>query len=468
MPVDPGSFRDPDSRVFLTDEGVFRALSERGREDWRALRSSSVFGELTGSGALVATDELEVAVPDVVPGEWAAVLRHERVPFVSYPYEWTFGMLRDAALLQLETLRRCLDEGLMLKDSSPYNVQWRGAAPVFVDVGSFERLRDGEPWVGYRQFCMLFLYPLMLQAYKGVPFHAWLRGSIDGITPAEFRGLISFRDRFRKGVTPHVVLHSRLERRYARVEGRTVERDVRRAGFSAELIKANVRRLRKLVDRLDWDPGTSAWTGYREDNSYADEDAARKAAFVGAVASARRRGMVWDLGANDGIYSRIAAPHAGAVLAMDADHPTVERLYRRLRSEGTGGAGNILPLVVDVCDPSPDQGWRLTERRRLEVRGAPDLTLALALVHHIAITGNVPLAEVVRWLASLGGELVVEFPTREDPMVRRLLAGKREGLHADYEPELFERLLGDALEVRRREALPSGTRILFHAVPRGA
>jgi ribosomal protein L11 methylase PrmA len=467
MALDPGSFRDPDSRVYLAGDGVYRLLSERGRDDWLALSAAPVFAEATAGGTLVATEAVE---RDAVPGldglPAAAILRHERVPFVSYPYEWTFGMLRDAALLQLDLLARALEDGLILKDSSPYNVQWRGAAPVFIDVGSFERLRPGEPWVGYRQFCMLFLYPLMLTAFRGVPFQPWLRGSLEGIAPTDAARLLSGRDRLRRGVLTNVVLHARLERRYAAVQGREVKRELRGAGFGAELVKANVRKMRKLVDRLRWEPGESAWTAYGEDDGYAAADREAKSAFVREAAGRRPRRLAWDLGANDGDYARIAAD-AGceSVLAMDADHPTVELLYRALREQGER---RILPLVVDVCDPSPALGWRGRERAALLDRGRPELVLCLALVHHLAITRNVPLADVVAWLHALGGELVVEFPTREDPMVQRLLAAKNEGAHGDYELEAFERALGAAFEIRRRETLPSGTRVLFDAAPRSA
>jgi ribosomal protein L11 methylase PrmA len=186
---------------------------------------------------------------------------------------------------------------------------------------------------------------------------------------------------------------------------------------------------------------------------------------VRAAAARRSRRLAWDLGANDGDYARIAVD-AGceSVLAMDADHPTVDLLYRALRDQDER---RILPLVVDVCDPSPGLGWSGLERRPLLDRGRPELVLCLALVHHLAITRNVPLAAVVDWLHGLGGDLVVEFPTREDPMVQRLLAAKNEDAHGDYELERFERLLGEAFEIRRREALPSGTRVLFEASPRG-
>ena len=181
--IESGSFRDPHSRVVEADGAVLRLLSEQGLRDWNALAASELFKEAVAAGKLVGTEvesEDAVDLPDGLVDGAAAVLRHEVVPFVSYPYEWTFAMLKDAALLQLELLRGALDENLILKDSSPYNVQWRGARPLFIDIGSFESLREGEPWVGYRQFCMLFLYPLLLQAYKDIPFQPWLRAGSTG------------------------------------------------------------------------------------------------------------------------------------------------------------------------------------------------------------------------------------------------------------------------------------------------
>lgn len=465
--ADTGSFRDRDGRVVIADGDVFRVLSERGAEDWRALADSSLAERLSGGDGLIGTEEVGAeALPggaeELLPAGVATVLRHERVPFVSYPYEWTFGMLRDAALLQLDLGLEALGAGLTLKDATPYNVQFRGAEPVFIDVGSFERLREGEPWAGYRQFCMLYLNPLLLQAYREVPFQPWLRGSLEGISPGEAARLLRLRDRLRRGVLSHVVLHARLERRYEGREGGDVKQDIKKANFKTELIEANLRGLRKLISRLSWKAGDTAWTGYREDNTYSDADAERKAAFVREAVAAKRPGLVWDMGCNDGAYSRIAAEHADRVVAFDHDHATVEALYRSLREEGNQ---RILPLVADLADPSPGLGWRGRERRPLEDRGRPDLALALALVHHVSITANVPIAELLDWLCGLGGALVVEFPKREDPMVRRLLSGKREGSNADYELGVFERELKRRFTVERREELPSGSRVLYLVRP---
>ena len=456
--AEPGSFRDPDSRVFRDGDTILRALSERGLADWDLLAATRFFAEAQADGTIVHTERLDgVPAPPEFPAG-VATLQHEPMPFVSYPYEWSFSMLRDAALLQLGLLRGALAEDMIPKDSSPYNVQWRGSSPVFIDVGSFERLPEGEPWAGYRQFCCLFLSPLMVQAYAGLPFQPWLRGSLEGIEPAEARAVLRGRRSFRRGVMTHVALHARLERRESARDTRT---EVKRAGFRKELIDANATRLEKLVGKLDWGAPDTAWSGYAERSHYEPDELERKDSFVREACAAGEWDLAWDLGCNDGRYSRIAAEHARYVVAVDGDHATAEALYRQLRDEG---ARTILPLVMDLADPSPARGWRGLERTRLEERGKPDIVLCLALIHHLSISANVPLAEVVAWLASLGGVVVVEFAHRDDPMVERLLSRKKDDAHPDYSAENFERVLAESFEIARREELASRT--LFEARPR--
>jgi SAM-dependent methyltransferase len=459
--VDAGSFRDPDGRVVVGAGGVHRLLGPQGREDWRALAASPLWRALQDEGVVVATEEVEAdEVPDVLPSGVAGVLRHERVPFVSYPYEWPFSMLKDAALLQLRLNRRALAAGFTLKDATPYNVQWRGATPVFIDVGSFERLRPGEPWAGYRQFCMLYLYPLMLQAYRGLPYHAALRGSLEGITPDAARTVLATPGaRLRKGVLSNVVLHARLEARYAAADGRSVRQELRRAGFGEQVLDATLGKLETLVAGLEWRPGETAWTAYGR-GAYDAEAAARKEGFVREAAARRRAGRVWDVGCNDGTYARIAAESADHVIALDADHATVEALYLRLRDEGRE---DILPLVMDVTDPSPDRGWRGRERASLERRGTPDLALFLAVVHHLCIAGNVPVRELVDWMRGLDARIVVEVPDREDPMAQRLLGGKREGANPDYDGATFEQALAERFRIERAERV--ATRTLYELSP---
>lgn len=463
---DPGSFRDRASRV-LTDGGrIYRGLAAAGRADWDALAATKAWSRWIESGRVVATevaDPTELSDPALAE-PWELLLRHERVPFLSWVFEWPFAMLKDAALLQLELMRDALAADLILKDATPYNVQWRGARPVFIDVGSFTRLRPGEPWAGYRQFCELYLYPLMLAAYKGVDVRAWLRGDLDGIAPRDAQALFSWRDRLRPGVLTHVVLHALLADRYADTK-QDVKKDLKDAGFHKELVQANVKRLTKLVTRLEPRARRSEWSDYAESHSYDDENHARKVSFVRRVASERPREQVWDLGANTGEYSRIAAESAELVVAMDGDALAVDRLYRALRDGPDEPRQRILPLVMNLQNPSAGTGWRGVERAALVERGRPDLVLALALIHHMTIGAHVPVPSFVEWLAEVlepGGDLVIEFVTKADPMVRKLLRNK-DDLYDDYEVDVFERELGRRFEIAARETLAGETRRLYHA-----
>jgi hypothetical protein len=461
-----GSFRDWEGRVFTADGRVLRALTSTGIADWEALSASDFFRRYTESGALVQTwpadegavEEVRRADP---AAEWAGVLRHERLPFVSYPYEWPYSMLKTAALLQLELTSSALAESLMLKDATPYNVQWRGSQPVFIDVGSFERAREGEPWAAYRQFCTLYLFPLLLEAHRGVPFQPWLRGSVDGISPADFRALFRRTDALRAGMLRHVFLHAQLEHRYE-ARGGEVRQELRSAGFDRRIVEANLAGLTKLVSRLRSRVAESAWQDYERTCTYTDEDTSAKEEFVRHVVLERRRTLVWDLGCNDGRYSRIASQGADFTVAIDSDRAVVDALYRELQKDGDR---TILPLVVDLADPSPAIGWRNRERLTLSERGTPDLALCLALVHHLSITRNVPLRELVDWLRGLDCELVIEFPSREDPMVQRLLSAKRGDAHPDYDRETFEDVLGGSFEIADSQELPSRTRTLYFARP---
>ncbi len=304
----------------------------------------------------------------------------------------------------------------------------------------------------------MFLYPLVLQARKDIPFHPWLRGNIEGLSPGEFVKFLTLRDLFRRGMLTHGYLHAKVESKYARTT-RDVRSDLRSAGFHVELIKANVKNLRSLIAGLLWKRHESTWADYAEDNSYSDDDSQAKLGFVRDVCSAGRRDWVWDLGCNTGAFSRIAADSGARVVAIDSDHLSIERLYQRLKSENSPA---ILPLVGDLANPSPALGWRHAERKTLPERGKPDLVLALALIHHVVISANIPMEEFLRWLADLGADLVIEFVSKEDVMVKELLRNRLDQ-YPDYELQSFERMLGRHFKVQNRRELRSGTRFLFYA-----
>jgi len=457
--VDSGSFRDRDGRVYRVGPRILRGLSSGAVADFEKLRSTTFYRRNIEQGRLVASDLLE---PDQVPlpaedkERWAAFIEHERIPVISYPYEWTFGMLKDAALLQLDLVEAAILEDMTLKDATPYNIQFAQGRPIFIDILSFETLQPGTPWAGYRQFCEMFLFPLMLQSYKGIAFQPLLRGSIDGVSVQTAARLFGFRDRFRSGVLSHVWLQSKLDRRYGSTQ-QDVRTDLKSAGFNKELILANVRKLRKLADGLQWRGEGSEWGAYEAFHNYSESDHSLKEAFVDECLSASGAACVWDIGCNTGQFSKIAARHADQVLAMDLDHFAVERLYREIRA---GDTANILTLVQNVADPSPNWGWRNRERSDLGTRAKPDLVLCLALIHHVVISANVPLDEFIAWLADLSRQLVIEYVSRRDDKVRTLLRNK-EDKYSDYSRERLEQALQRHFAIRRQQTLESGNRFLY-------
>ena len=441
---------------------MYRVLDAQASSDWQRLAGSRLFQKNVASGRLIATvpAEPEEAASIEMSG-WDALVRHERVEVISYPYEWTFGMLQDAALLQLELLLEGLEENLIVRDSTPYNVQWRGVRPVFIDTPSFGELDPGSPWLGYRQFCQLFLNPLMLQAYLGVPFQPWLRGNLDGIDPEVFRKLFRLTDVLRPGVLAHVFLQSSLESSESR-PSEALRQEMREAGMHKQLILAVLKKLHKLVSGLTWKPARSRWSGYTEQRGYADADLTMKETFVRQACRRQPVKTCWDVGANDGRFSLIAAETAQNVLALDSDLLVLERLYGHLKESKVQ---NILPLYFNFADPSPGLGWRRSERRPLSDRSQPELILCLAVFHHLVITANIPLEDLLDYLHSLGCRLVVEFVTRDDAMVKALLSAKDDPF-LDYDLACFERGIASRFDVAERQALPSGTRILFALTPK--
>ncbi len=469
LEAESSSFRDRSSQVFRNDRRILRALDERSADFYRQLAQTRFFQKGQQDGSIVATETADDAISRQILSaspdrQWCLALEHETIPFVSYPYEWSFSMLREAALLHLRLLREALSEGWILKDSSAYNIQWLGTRPVFIDVPSFEPYRDGDPWIGYTQFCELFLYPLMLEAYRAIPLQRLLRARVDGVEPGVCNRLLGLRDRLRPGVFSHVYLQSRLQESLAaRPDG--MRRTVERAGFGKQLIESNVDRLLRLVARLAPRRAPSAWTSYSETCTYEQADRDAKHHFVSRAAEAIAPGMIWDLGCNDATFTRVAAKHGDYAVAVDFDPAVVDRVFAELRQAPTEST-RVLPLTMDLADPSPAQGWRSRERVPFEQRGRADLLLALALIHHLVLTRNLPLAQVIEWLTSQTDALVLEFVDKSDPMARRLLANK-DDQDPDYTLERCRSLLEEHFEISHEEPLASGTRHLFLARRRG-
>lgn len=451
----PGSFRDPAGHVFEVDGRLLRTITPGHAATWDAVVASGLLDDLMSRGLLVRHDELD---PARAPEPAHALLAPERVPFVSHPYEWAPAQLRAAAMLTLDVAEAALEHGMVLRDASAYNVQFRGTDPVFIDTLSFAPRVPDEPWVAYGQFCRHFLAPLALQVHTDVRLADLLRTNLDGVPLDLTSSLLPWHTRLRPGLLTHLHAHaSATATRQADADGDGTRRT---AKFSDMAMRGLVQSLRKAVLRLEWDRGRTTWGDYyAEADHYTDTAMQDKLAAVGSMLDRTSPSVVWDLGANTGRFSRLAAERGATTVALDIDHGAVESGFRALR-EDPPGPGTVLPLRYDLANPSPGIGWAGRERQDLRDRGPADVVLALALVHHLAIGNNVPLTMVADHLAELGRHAVVEWVPKDDPKVRVLLA-TREDVFADYTEDGFRAAFQRRFDTVDEHAVADTGRVLF-------
>jgi hypothetical protein len=444
------SFRDPAGFVFERGGTLLRQVNLEYRQHYELLESSGLLRALWDQGLLVPHEVVDE--PPADPGSAWRVLRPQRVELVSYPWEWSFSQLRDAALATLRIQELALAHGMSLKDASALNLQLVDGRPVFIDTLSFEALREGAPWVAYRQFCRHFLAPLALVAHVDWRLAALSRLHVDGVPLDLASGLLPWTSHLSFGLSVHLHLHARLERRSAGAAG-----GVRPARVSRESLAGLVQSLASACAGLRWRPPSTEWGDYRPEGSYSGEALAAKKAAVSALLGRARPRTVWDLGANAGEFSRLAAGLGARVVAFDADPVAVEASWQAARDRADG---RVLPLLMDLTNPSGDQGWAHREHRSLQSRGPADLVMALALVHHLALGYHVPLPAFAAWLASLGRRALVEFVPREDPRAAQLLA-TRPGAFPGYHQTGFEEALAGPFEVEERRSLEGSGRVLY-------
>lgn len=446
-----GSFRDPSGFVFENGGVLYRRVNPQYQPHYDTLTASGLLTELTDAGLLVSHEE-------VGAGPWQdgayKVLRPTRVPFISYPFEWSFSQLRDAALLTLDVQRRALARGMTLKDATAYNVQFLRGRPILIDTLSFETYEEGTPWVAYRQFCQHFLAPLSLMARRDARFGQLSRVFMDG-TPLDLASaLLPRRSWLSPGALMHLHLHALAQRRYS---GNGAGATSRQAHVKPHALRALIESLRSAVAGLRWTPDGTEWADYYSDTNYTAEASADKQRLVEAFIDRVRPSTLWDLGANTGRFSRLASRRGILTIAFDLDAAAVEKNYRDCVASGNQ---HELPLVLDLTNPSPAFGWAGNERFALHQRGPADLVQALAIVHHLAISNNVPFTKIAEYFARLGRALVIEFVPKSDSQVRRLLAS-RVDVFDDYTRPAFESAFARYFDLESVADIRGSDRVLY-------
>lgn len=443
------SFRDPSGFVYRDSDGtLLRQVNPVYRPHYDQLMASGLYARLVNEGLLIPHAEVST--------EATVTLAPEVVPFVSYPYEWCAGQLRDAALLTLRIQTLAMECGMSLKDASAYNVLFRGASPVFIDTLSFEPYAEGRPWIAYGQFCRHFLAPLALMHYVDHGMARLLRGHLDGIPLPLASRALPWRTWLKPGLLLHLHLPARAEHRLPAGNAQSDQRRMARARVSRTGLLGILDSLSGAIEGLGGTVEKSVWGDYYDHTNYSETASEAKAAGVRDYLARIAPRTVWDLGANTGIYSALVAANGVTTVAFDFDHGAVEALYQQEKATPRG----LLPLVLDLTNPSPALGWAHRERDSLLDRGPVDCALALALIHHLCIGNNVPLERAAAFFADACRHLVIEFVPKEDSMVQRMLA-TREDVFPTYTPEHFRADFGHFFHIEAETSLPDSCRTLY-------
>jgi hypothetical protein len=445
-----GSFRDPSGIVFRREGVIYRQVNMSYGESYDRLIESGLYAALVAEGLLIPHDE--VGPHHAISDDAYKVIRPEPIQFISYPYEWSFSQLKAAALTTLHIQETALNFGMSLRDSSAYNIQFRNGRPVLIDTLSFERCREGQPWIAYRQFCQHFLAPLALMSCRDARLSQLLRVFVDGIPLDLASELLPFRSWLKFPLLCHIHLHAKGQKRFA---DKAVDRSGAR--MSGAALRGLIYSLEAGVRKLRWKPGGTQWADYYDFAGYSSEALEHKKSIVSQFLDRLGPGTVWDLGANIGVFSRIASDKGMQTVAFDNDPSAVEKSYLGCVREGRT---NLLPLLLDLTNPSPSIGWENEERMSLLQRGPANIVLALALIHHIAISNNVPLGKIAEFFSRICRSLIVEFVPKSDSRVQKLLS-TREDIFSDYTREVFQSEFSKRFQIHDSVDIKDSERTLY-------
>ena len=444
--VENSSFRDPAGFVFKRKGKVYRQINPAGREDYDLLMASRLYDSLIDKGFMVPHQE----ILENVPPEAYRIIQPQQIDFISYPYEWSFSMLKDAALLTLKIQRMSLEHGMSLKDASAYNVQFSDARPVFIDTLSFTQ-NDSSPWPAYRQFCQHFLIPLLLMAKRDIGLQALLKVHMDGIPLSLAAKLLPFWTKFSPRIFLHVHLHARIQAKHS-------------SSNSTRIPQMTVKRKLMVIDSLisfvrsiNWKPKKTEWGDYYSFTNYDDNSLKHKTEIVEAFLKTVMPVTCWDIGANNGYFTRIASRLGVKSVAFDIDPVAVENNYLQIKQLKEV---NLLPLLCDVCNPSPAIGWHGKERKSLFERGRADLVMGLALIHHLAISNNLPLAKIAEFFSAVADNVIMEFVPKTDSKVQVLLASRKD-IFPNYDQGNFEREFSKYFAIRDKQRVKNSERTLY-------
>jgi hypothetical protein len=447
------SFRDPSGFIFKWDGEFYRQVNHSYKEDFDMLMSSGLYQHLSKANALIPHQEAELDLSPISDKAYK-IIKPLQLDFISYPYEWCFNQYKDAAILTLSIARRALEYGMVLKDASAYNIQFHEGRPIFIDTLSFEAYKEGSPWVAYKQFCQHFLAPLALMAKTDIRLLALMRNYIDGIPLDLASALLPKSTKLNFGLATHIHIHAKSQQKYA--DQKLSQKELT-GKVSKQALYNLLDSLLTVVRSLKVKTIMTEWADYYQDNNYTESSFEAKRELVADFIKQINPKTAWDLGGNTGEFSRCASDLGISTVSFDIDPGAVQQNYAIVKSKKEKF---MLPLLMDLTNPSPSIGWHNQERDSLKERGPADLIMALALIHHMAIANNVPLREVARSFAELGEHLLIEFVPKQDSQVVRLLSSRLD-IFPDYNPGEFKEAFSEYYTILDEKPVTGSERTMY-------
>jgi ribosomal protein L11 methylase PrmA len=446
------SFRDSDGFVFYQDDQVYRSIHKNYKANWDKLNSTGLLGKLIEKGYLISFEE-DPFLNEHQNESVYKIIKPKRVPFISYPFEWSFNQLRSAALLTLKLQEECLINGFSLKDATAYNIQFMGVKPIFIDTTSFEVYSENEPWVAYGQFCRHFLGPLLLFKYNKAELTKLMQVYIDGIPLHVISKSLPFKTKFNFFLYSHIHLHARYERKFSQ-----------QTTINSSKLKFNKNRLLDLITHLKegirnikYSDNQTQWINYYDTFSYNENNFEQKKKVVEHFLDEIKPSTLIDLGCNEGVFSVLASEKVDQVVALDFDERVINKLNKQCKKENRS---TILPLVYDLMNPSPAIGWANIERKVFFERNKFDCALVLALIHHLAIGNNVPLDRIAEFFSQIVPVLIIEFVPKNDQQTKRLLITKKD-IFENYTEDNFKVQFQKYYNILREVVIQGSDRKLF-------
>jgi len=424
--IENSSFRDRSGFLFYYENEIYRIINFSYKKQYEKFMNSELYQKLEEKNLIITHSEIENLDIDC---DYYKIIKPEKIPFISYPYEWSFSQLKDAALLTLRIQKAAMKYGMTLKDGSAFNIQFHNGHPIFIDTLSFEIYEEGQIWKPYKQFCQHFLAPLALISKKDVRLNLLSKTFIDGI-PIDLAAKLLPKTTFGNfGLMAHIHAHAKSQKHYEDKDAKIKQKTLSKRSF-----EGLIESLKSSIEKMTWNVDSTEWGDYYSDTNYTEKSFEEKKQFISLAIDQVKPKLVWDMGANTGVFSRLASTKGINTISYDIDPLAVEKNYL---SSSQNSEQNILPLILDLTNPSSGIGWNHDERMSIIQRGPADMVFALALVHHLAISNNVPLNKLAEFFSQISKFLIIEFVPKSDSQVKRLLL-TRDDIFENYDEKNFE------------------------------